>query len=394
MFERIKFFEQKGDIVSAHRIKSRTLYDMEMLLECGYCHGVENYSRILSGRPAGSRPYCLIDYFPADFITIIDESHVTCPQIRGMYFGDRSRKETLVEHGFRLPSCLDNRPLKFNEFETLIGQRIFVSATPSDYEISKAKGRVIEQIIRPTGLLDPEIEVRKIAGQIEDLLKEVKARVKKSERVFVTTLTKRMAEELSEYLSAQGIKVTYLHSEIKTIERAKILNDLRTKKFDCLVGINLLREGLDIPEVSLVVILDADKEGFLRSTTSLIQTIGRCARNINAKVIMYADTMTQSMKNAISESLRRRKIQEVYNRTYKIKPRSIVKEIRDGLAHYFTEDEKLKERLDFYNEEFKIRDIIAQMEKEMYIAAKNLQFEKAARLRDMIEDLKKARNEK
>ncbi|MCK9604399.1 MAG: excinuclease ABC subunit UvrB, partial [Candidatus Omnitrophica bacterium] len=314
---------KKNKLLEAQRLESRTRYDMEMLREIGYCHGIENYSRHLSGRAIGSRPYCLLDYFPKDFLTIIDESHVTIPQVGGMYEGDRARKETLVEYGFRLPSCLDNRPLKFKEFEGLVNQEIFVSATPNEYEINKSKGKVIEQIIRPTGLIDPEIIIKPSAGQIEDLINEIKERAKKNERVLVTTLTKRMSEDLTNYLQEKGLKVKYLHSEIQTIERSKILRELRQKHFDCLVGINLLREGLDLPEVSLVAILDADKEGFLRSATSLIQVAGRAARNINGTVIMYADTMTGSMKKAITESSRRRKIQLEFNKENKITPRSI-----------------------------------------------------------------------
>jgi excinuclease ABC subunit B len=388
--DRLNYFKKQGKILEAERLRTRTLFDMEMLRECGWCHGIENYSRHFSGRPPGSRPYCLIDYFPKDFLTIIDESHVTIPQLRGMYEGDKSRKDTLVEYGFRLPSCLDNRPLKFEEFMDLVGQVIFVSATPSEYEINLSEGVVVEQIIRPTGLPDPEIEVRPTKNQIENIIKEVLQRAKINERSLITTLTKRMAEELSDYLKGEGLKVTYLHSEIDVIERAKILKELRLKKFDCLVGVNLLREGLDLPEVSLVIILDADKEGFLRSFTSLIQIAGRCARNINGKVIMYADTITKSMEKAIKESKRRRGIQLEYNKKHNITPKSIQKSIREGIEVYMKEEENLKKRLELEDEELQLREIISQLEKEMRIAAKNLQFEKAAQLRDKIKELKEA----
>jgi len=388
--DRLNHLKNRGKILEAERLRTRTFFDMEMLKECGYCHGIENYSRHFSGRPPGLRPYCLIDYFPKDFLTIIDESHVTIPQLRGMYEGDKSRKETLVEYGFRLPSCLDNRPLKFEEFMNLVSQIIFVSATPSEFEINLTGGIVIEQIIRPTGLPDPEIEVKPTKNQIVDIIKEVKKRAEKNERSLITTLTKRMAEELSDYLKEEGLKVTYIHSEIDTIERAKILKDLRLRKFDCLVGVNLLREGLDLPEVSLVAILDADKEGFLRSFTSLIQIAGRCARNINGKVIMYADTITGSMEKAIRESKRRRKIQLEYNEKYNITPKTIEKSIREGIEVYMKEEENLKRRLEIKNDELELREIIFQLEKEMQLAAKNLQFEKAAQLRDKIKELKEA----
>lgn len=388
MEDRVNFLKKEGKLVEAQRLEQRTLYDMEMLREMGYCHGIENYSRHLSGRPAGSRPYCLIDYFPDDFITIIDESHVTIPQIRGMYNGDKARKETLVDYGFRLPSCLDNRPLKFDEFMALTKQMVFVSATPSDFEIKLSRGITAEQIIRPTGLPDPIIEVRPTKNQIDDLVSEVKKRTEKGERSLVTTLTKRMSEELSNYLKEEGLKVTYIHSEIDTIERTQILKNLRLKKFDCLVGINLLREGLDLPEVSLVAILDADKEGFLRSATSLIQVGGRCARNINGFVLMYADTMTKSMQKAIDESRRRRKIQLEYNAKHDITPQTVEKAIREGIEVYLKEEENLRHRLDLEGKEIELHDIIAQLEKEMYIAAKNLQFERAAQLRDKVNELK------
>jgi excinuclease ABC subunit B len=388
--ERLNYLKRIGKIVEAERLRSRTLYDMEMLKETGYCHGIENYSRHLSGRTPGSRPYCLLDYFPEDFLTIIDESHVTIPQLRGMYEGDKSRKETLVEYGFRLPSCLDNRPQRFDEFMELVNQVIFVSATPDQFEIQLSGGVVVEQIIRPTGLVDPEIEVKPTKNQIDDLITEIKKRAKHGERTLVTTLTKRMAEELANFLREEGMKVTYIHSEIDTIQRAKILKDLRLKRFDCLVGINLLREGLDLPEVSLVAILDADKEGFLRSTTSLIQIAGRCARNINGKVLMYADTITESMRRAIEESRRRRKIQLEYNKRYNITPKSVEKAIREGIEIYMKEEASLNQRLDFNDKEIEIMEAISYLEKEMFIAAKNLQFEKAARIRDRIKELKEA----
>lgn len=386
--EQLKSLRSQGKILEAQRLESRTRYDMEMLREIGYCHGIENYSRHLSGRPPGSRPYCLIDYFPEDFLLIIDESHVTIPQLRGMYEGDKSRKETLVEFGFRLPSCLDNRPLKFEEFESLAGQAIFVSATPDEYELKKSKGKVVEQIIRPTGLVDPEIIVRPTEGQIEDLIKEVDRRARKNERVLVTTLTKRMAEDLSSYLKDEGLSVKYLHSEIETIERTRILKELRQKKFDCLVGVNLLREGLDLPEVSLVAILDADKEGFLRSAASLIQVAGRAARNINGQVIMYADEMTQSIDKAVSESSRRRKIQLAFNAQHKITPKGIQKAIRQGIETLQEAEELTQDLVDLPKEEYELRSYLAELEYEMELAARNLQFEEAARLRDKIKELK------
>jgi len=386
--ERLAFLRSKNKLLEAQRLESRTRYDMEMLKEIGYCHGIENYSRHLSGREAGSRPYCLIDYFPDNFLTVIDESHVTLPQLRGMYEGDRARKEVLVEYGFRLPSCLDNRPLKFGEFEGLVKQEIFVSATPDEYEIKKSQAKVIEQIIRPTGLVDPEILVKPSAGQIEDLIQEVKKRAGRSERVLVTTLTKRMAEDLSTYLQEKGLKVRYLHSEIETIERSKILRELRQKEFDCLVGINLLREGLDLPEVSLVAILDADKEGFLRSATSLIQVAGRAARNINGTVIMYADSVTGSMKKAITESNRRRKAQLEFNRKNKITPRSIQKAIKQGIEDLEESEEFVADLTGQSKDEYELNKYVSELEYEMELAARNLQFEKAALLRDKIKELK------
>jgi excinuclease ABC subunit B len=390
MKERVNFLKAQNKLLEAQRLESRTGYDMEMLKEIGYCHGIENYSRYLSGRPAGSRPYCLIDYFPEKFLVVLDESHVTLPQIRGMYEGDKARKEILVEYGFRLPSCLDNRPLKFNEFESLAKQAIFVSATPSEFEIKKSQGRTIEQIIRPTGLADPEIVLKPSEGQIEDLIREVAERSSRNERVLVMTLTKRMAEDLTSYLQEKGLKVKYLHSEIQTIERSKILRELRQQKFDCLVGINLLREGLDLPEVSLVAILDADKEGFLRSTTSLIQVAGRAARHINGTVIMYADTLTGSMKRAIAESNRRRIIQLEFNRKNDITPRSIEKAIKQGIEDLGEAEEFNIELTGQNKDEYELNKYISELEYEMELAARNLQFEKAAVLRDEIKKLKES----
>jgi excinuclease ABC subunit B len=388
--ERLNFLKKNGKLLEAERLRSRTSYDMEMLREMAYCHGIENYSRHLCARPAGSRPYCLLDYFPKDFLIIIDESHASIPQIRAMYEGDKSRKQTLVDYGFRLPSCLDNRPLRFEEFMEFIKQAIFVSATPADFEIKLSKGEIVEQIIRPTGLPDPEIQLRPTKNQIDDLINEIAERAQRKERTLVTTLTKRMAEELSQYLKEKGLKVTYLHSEIDTIERVKIIKELRMKKIDALVGINLLREGLDLPEVSLVAILDADKEGFLRSETSLIQIAGRCARHINGLVVMYSDIMTKSMRKAIEESKRRRQIQLDYNRKNKITPTSIQKAIREGIEVYLSEEEKMLERLDLTHDELDVQEIIDTLEKEMFIAAQNLQFEKAAQIRDRIKELKEA----
>ncbi|KPK96642.1 MAG: excinuclease ABC subunit B [Omnitrophica WOR_2 bacterium SM23_72] len=386
--DQLKFLMSKNKLLEAQRLETRTHYDIEMLQEIGYCHGIENYSRHLSGRPPGSRPFCMIDYFPGDFLTIIDESHVTIPQLRGMYEGDRARKEILVEYGFRLPSCLDNRPLKFEEFNQLVKRIIFVSATPDEYEMKLSAGRAIEQIIRPTGLVDPEVILKPTENQIEDLIKEISTRAQKNERVLVTTLTKKMAEDLTHYLQEKNLKVKYLHSEIETIERSRILRELRQKEFDCLVGINLLREGLDLPEVSLVAILDADKEGFLRSATSLIQVAGRAARNINGTVIMYADTVTGSMKKAIAESHRRRRIQMEFNEKNKITPRSIQKAIRKGI-------EDLEEARDFVQDltgqardEFELNKYISELQYEMELAARNLQFEQAAVIRDKISELK------
>jgi excinuclease ABC subunit B len=388
--DRLNFLKSKNKLLEVQRLASRTRYDMEMLKEIGYCHGIENYSRHLSARPPGSRPYCLIDYFPAKFLTVIDESHVTIPQLHGMYEGDHARKEVLVEYGFRLPSCLDNRPLKFEEFEDLVKQIVFVSATPDEYEIKKSQNQAIEQIIRPTGLVDPEIILKPTEGQIEDLIEEVKMRAKRNERVLVTTLTKRMSEDLTSFLQDKGLKVKYLHSEIETIERSRILRELRQKEFDCLVGINLLREGLDLPEVSLVAILDADKEGFLRSATSLIQVAGRAARNINGTVIMYADTVTGSMKKAIAESNRRRKIQLEFNKVNKVTPRSIQKAIREGIEDLEETEEFVENLTGLEKDEYELNKYIAELEYEMELAARNLQFEKAAVIRDKIKELKGA----
>jgi len=387
--EQVKFLRDNNKLLEAQRLETRTNYDIEMLEELGYCNGVENYSRHLSGRPPGSRPACLIDYFPEDFLTIIDESHVTLPQLRGMYLGDRSRKETLVEYGFRLPSALDNRPLSFEEFQALINQVIYVSATPSDYETGRSED-VIEQIIRPTGLVDPEIVVKPTENQIDDLIEEVKRRAGKKERVLVTTLTKRMAEDLAMYLAEMGIRVKYLHSEIDALERVEILRDLRLGKFNCLVGINLLREGLDLPEVSLVAVLDADKEGFLRSQTSLIQVAGRAARNVNGSVIMYADVMTDSMKHAIDESVRRRHVQLEYNRRHRIVPKTIKKAIREGVESYKKAKEFISEIAGESEESHDLHSLIAELQQDMETAARNLQFEKAIVLRDQIKKLKRS----
>jgi len=388
--DRLNFLKHNNKLLEAQRLESRTHYDIEMLKEIGYCHGIENYSRHLSIRASGERPYCLIDYFPEDFLTIIDESHVTIPQLGGMYEGDRARKEVLVDYGFRLPSCLDNRPQTFQEFEGLAKQVVFVSATPDEYEIKKSKDRVIEQIIRPTGLVDPDIIVKPTEGQIEDLITEVKKRSQKNERILVTTLTKRMSEDLTSYLQEKGLRVKYLHSEIETIQRSKILRELRQKEFDCLVGINLLREGLDLPEVSLVAILDADKEGFLRSATSLIQVAGRAARNINGTVIMYADNITGSMKKAISESNRRRQIQLEFNKKNSIAPRSIQKAIRQGIEDLQEAEEFVADLTGQERDEYELNRYISELEYEMELAARNLQFEKAAVIRDKIKELKGA----
>ena len=382
--ERVKYFKDRDKLVEAYRIEQRTNFDIEMLQETGFCQGIENYSAVLSGRAPGSAPYTLFDYLGDDFLVVIDESHVTIPQIRGMYNGDRARKESLVENGFRLPSAFDNRPLNFKEWEGKIGQTIFVSATPGEYE-TKNSSLIAEQVIRPTGLLDPKIEVKPIDSQIEDLINNIHECTKNGERVLVTTLTKKMAEELTSYLLAKDIKVRYMHSDIKALERLEIIKDLRLGKFDVLVGINLLREGLDIPEVSLVAILDSDKEGFLRSETSLIQTIGRAARNANGRVIMYADELTDSMERAIYETNRRRKIQENYNKKHNITPQSIKKDIRESIQATFKEEQE--EILSNKNEE-SLEETIERLTKEMMESARKYDFERAAALRDLIKNLK------
>ena len=383
MEEREKWFQERGKLIEAQRIRQRTEYDMEMLLETGFCKGVENYSRVMSGRAPGSAPFTLLDFFPEDYILFVDESHVTLPQVRGMYGGDRSRKEALVEFGFRLPSAYDNRPLRFEEFYARTGQKIFVSATPGDFEREKA-AQTVEQIIRPTGLLDPEIEVRPVEGQIDDLISEIHMRTEKKQRVLVTTLTKNMAENLTDYLHDFGIRVRYMHHDIDTMERMEIIRDLRLGEFDVLVGINLLREGLDLPEVSLVVILDADKEGFLRSETSLIQTVGRAARNADGKVIMYADVVTPSMERAIRETYRRREKQDSYNKAHGIVPKTIIKDVRDIIEisasrKAVADGRKLTRR--------EKEELIARLTREMKAAAKLLDFENAAYIRDKIRKL-------
>ena len=391
--ERIKFFRDRGKIIEAERIEERTLFDLEMLREFGYCPGIENYSLYLSQRQPGEPPYTLLDYFPDDYLTIIDESHVTIPQIGGMYHGDRSRKLTLVEHGFRLHSALDNRPLNFEEFVERTRQTLYVSATPGPYELDLVKGRVVEQVIRPTGLIDPEVEVRPVRGQVDDLMGEILSRAQRKERTLVTTLTKRMAEDLTRYYHELGLRVRYLHSDIDTLERVEILRDLRKGKFDALIGINLLREGLDLPEVSLVAILDADKEGFLRSSTSLIQTFGRAARNVAGKAILYADRVTESMAAAIAETNRRRQLQQDYNRRHNITPQSIQKRIDEVLASVYERDyldyTRLAEEKDIYLSAKKRQERLSELEKMMKEAARNLEFEKAARLRDELAKLKK-----
>ncbi|MDY6934600.1 MAG: excinuclease ABC subunit UvrB [Spirochaetota bacterium] len=392
---RLEELRREEKLVEAQRLESRTNYDMEMLLEMGYCTGIENYSRIITGREPGERPGCLLDYFKGNYLMFIDESHVTIPQIRGMYHGDRSRKLSLVEHGFRLPSALDNRPLYFDEFEEMIDQIIFVSATPAEYEIEESM-QIVEQIIRPTGLLDPNIEIRTAKNQIDNLIEEINKRANNNERILVTTLTKKMAEDLVEYLTKAGIRAEYLHSEIETIERVELITDLRRGVFDCLVGINLLREGLDIPEVSLVAILDADKEGFLRSERSLIQTAGRAARNINGLVIMYADQTTESMKKTIMETNRRRMIQHKYNIDHNITPRSITKSIVDIINREYKSDDKYIDYVAKYRNQFRsnsvssLKKLSENLKKEMLRAAEELEFEKASVLRDqMIETDKK-----
>ncbi len=381
--ERLIELDKQGKIVEKERLKQRTMYDIEMLKETGFCHGVENYSRHLALREEGETPTTLIDFFPKDFLLVVDESHVTLPQVRGMYNGDRQRKQTLVDYGFRLPSARDNRPLKFEEFEQKINQAIYVSATPGDYELEKTKGVVVEQIIRPTGLLDPTIEVKPTKGQIDDIINEIKVRTEKNERVLITTLTIRMAEELTNYLKDMGVKALYLHNEIKTLERLNIIRNLRLGKIDVIVGINLLREGIDIPEVSLICIMDADKQGFLRSDRSLIQTIGRCARNKNGHVIMYADTISEAMKIAIEETKRRRTIQEKYNIEHNITPQTIVKEIHDNV----TNTEETKPKAIKKDSKKNKQELIRELEIEMKKAAKELDFERAMELRDAMFEL-------
>ena len=399
--EQYSKFKSEGKLVEAERIYGRTKYDLEMLREVGYCAGIENYSRPLSGRKEGDRPACLIDYFPEDFLTIIDESHVSVPQIRGMFFGDRSRKETLVKYGFRLPSALDNRPLFFEEFEKLTNDTIYISATPAEYELKKSS-QVVEQIIRPTGLLDPIIEVYPIDGQIDRILDEIKKTASNNERIFITTLTKKMAEDLTKYLNENGVRTRYLHSDIQTVERVEIIRDLRLGAFDVLVGINLLREGLDVPEVSLILILDADKTGFLRNTTTLIQTIGRAARNANGRVIMFADTISDAMKVAIDETNRRRKIQMEYNEKHNITPKTIIKKIQDIIEREEKVETSYELHFDFrrFNERVKIDpkqqsdDYIKELEKEMKKASDSLEFEKAIEIREKINQLKQLKPQK
>ena len=394
--KQVAYFKEVGKNLEAKRLNERTLFDIEMMQELGYCSGIENYSRYIDGREPGTRPFCLIDYFPDDFITIIDESHVTLPQIRAMYGGDRSRKENLVEYGFRLPSAMDNRPLTFEEFEGLQNQVIFVSATPSDYELNKSEGIIVEQIIRPTGLLDPEIEIRSTENQIDDVLNEVQKVVEKKERVLITTLTKKMAEELVSFLNKVNVKSKYIHSDIDTIERVEILNELRIGAFDVLVGVNLLREGLDLPEVSLVIILDADKEGFLRSKRSLIQTIGRAARNINGKAIMYADKETDSIKNTLKTTTERRKKQMEFNKTNNITPTQIEKnimttfEVKENTEINIKKDKTNIISIDHNITDEKRKKIINDLRKDMVKAAKELDFMEAARLRDLIDNYKKS----
>lgn len=390
--KRLEYFRREGKLLEAQRLESRTKYDIEMMLETGYCSGIENYSRIIDRRNEGERPACLLDYFRDDYLLLVDESHVTIPQVRGMYAGDRSRKENLVKYGFRLPSALDNRPLVFREFEGMIKHAVFVSATPAEYELEKS-GNIVEQVIRPTGLLDPVIEVRPAKNQVDNLIGEVNKRVEAGERVLATTLTKKMAEDLTRYFVEVGIKARYLHSEIDTIERVEIIRDLRKGEFDCLIGINLLREGLDMPEVSLVAILDADKEGFLRSRRSLIQTAGRAARNLNGRVIMYADTITGSMREAIDETNRRRKIQEEYNKKNNIKPESIKKEVLDILEREYVRENLyinyVAENSAAYrsNNRKELEELRFQLKEQMLAAADNLEFEKAAALRDQMMDI-------
>ena len=382
--EQIEFFKSQNKLIEAQRIEERTNFDIEMMKETGFCQGIENYSRHISGREPGSAPFTLFDYFPKDFLLLIDESHATIPQVRAMYNGDRARKDSLVKYGFRLPSAYDNRPLMFNEFEDRLNQVVFVSATPADYEKEHSKENVVEQIIRPTGLLDPKIEVKPVENQVDDLIEQIRLRVQKNERVLVTTLTKKMAEDLTSYLKSLDIKVNYMHSDIKALERMEIIRNLRLGEFDVLVGINLLREGLDIPEVSLVAILDADKEGFLRSERSLIQTIGRAARNTDGTVIMYGDELTDSMEKAIKETNRRRAIQEQYNKEHNITPQTIKKDIRDTISAIKVEDISVEYKLE---KDEDVKDVIAKLTDEMLKFAADMEFEKAAEIRDKIKEL-------
>ena len=387
----VAYFEEMGKSLEAKRLHERVTYDVEMIRELGHCSGIENYSRYFDGREPGTRPYCLLDFFPKDFLLVIDESHVSVPQISAMYGGDQARKRNLVEYGFRLPAARDNRPLRFEEFQEMVNQTIYVSATPADFELQQCEGVVVEQLIRPTGLLDPIIEVRPTANQVDDLMEEIQLRIERQERTLVTTLTKRMAEELTDYLAQHGIQTAYIHSDVATLERVRIMNDLRSGKCDVLVGVNLLREGLDLPEVSLVAILDADKEGFLRSETSLIQTIGRAARNSEGHVIMYADVMTDSMKRAIGETQRRRKLQQEYNEAHGITPQTIKKAVRDLIAVSKaiaeTEDQMMKDPESMTKKE--LSGVIKKVEKQMRAAAADLNFEQAAELRDKLIELKK-----
>jgi len=395
LFDRLKFLRNNGNLLEAQRLEQRTFYDIEMMLELGYCSGIENYSRHLDGRKKGERPYCLLDFFPEDFLMIIDESHVTIPQVRAMYNGDRSRKETLVEHGFRLPSALDNRPMKFDEFEEKINQVIYVSATPSEYETLLSENNIIEQIIRPTGLLDPQIEIHKTKGQIDFLIENIKNVVKRNERVLITTITKKSAEDLTDYLNSMGLQCQYMHSDIDTIERVKILRGLRLKHFDVLIGINLLREGLDLPEVSLVAVIDADKQGFLRSKSSLMQVAGRAARNINGRVILFGDIITESMKYLIDQTNSRRKIQNRYNKKNNITPKTILKNIDEIKSTTVVADNDIEEiinddiEIQINNlDSIELKDKVKEIERKMLNYAKDLQFEKAALLRDQLEKLK------
>ena len=388
--QRLDYFRRQGKLLEAQRLAARTKYDIEMISEVGYCSGIENYSRHLVGSAPGAKPYTLVDYFPKDLLLIVDESHATIPQIGAMYNGDRARKETLVEHGFRLPSALDNRPMKFEEFEAMWDQVMFVSATPGPDELKKTGGEVVEQVIRPTGLLDPVISVRPARGQVPDLLHEIQVRAAAGQRTLVTTLTKRLAEDLAGYIQQTGIKGAYLHSEIDTIERVQILRELRDGKYDCLVGVNLLREGLDLPEVSLVAILDADKEGFLRSATSLIQTIGRCARNVNAEVYLYADKVTPAMQQTMDETDRRRKLQEAYNQSHGITPETIRKAIRRGLEDQIVARKTARDAIRANEDAFDLQESLVELEQQMFAAAEALDFEKAAALRDRIKRLRES----